>query len=67
MFAAVLFYVLFPNKLDFVFFEVINDGIHCLCICLIQIAVLQSGADSRGCWGDRPPKTYESNFVHHDF
>jgi len=18
-------------------------------------------------WGDRPPKTYESNFVHHDF
>jgi len=22
---------------------------------------------SRGDWGHRPPKTYESNFFHHDF
>jgi len=21
----------------------------------------------RSDWGDRPPKTYESNFIHHDF
>jgi len=25
----------------------------------------QSGTDPRG--SDRPPKTYESNFIHHDF
>jgi len=26
-----------------------------------------AGADPGGDWGDRPPKTYESNFFHHDF
>ena len=29
---------------------------------------LVSGADPGGSdWGDRPPKTYESNFIHHNF
>ena len=26
-----------------------------------------AGADPGGDWGDRPPKSYESNFIHHDF
>jgi len=25
------------------------------------------GGSKGGDWGDRPPKTYESNFFHHDF
>jgi len=25
------------------------------------------GGSRGGDWGDRPPKTYESNFFHHDF
>ena len=28
---------------------------------------VEKGRIKRGDWGDRPSKTYKSNFVHHDF
>jgi len=33
-----------------------------------SLKVVSSGMDpGGGYWDDRPPKTYESNFIHHDF
>jgi len=29
--------------------------------------LLRTGADPGGDWSDLPPKTYESNYIHHDF
>ena len=34
----------------------------------LSIMHIVPGADpGGGDWGDRPPKTYESNFIHHNF
>ena len=35
--------------------------------CRRWISLRGSGGSRGSDWGDRPPKTYESNFFHHDF
>jgi len=34
---------------------------------LVKISLHETGVDPGGDWDDRPPKTIERNYIHHDF